>query len=78
DGPLKGKVFVLTGAMEGFSRQEAQELVESLGGKVTSSVSRSTDYVVAGEKPGSKYDKALSLGIPVINEKEFRAMAGLV
>ncbi|TEB08746.1 NAD-dependent DNA ligase LigA [Pelotomaculum propionicicum] len=78
EGPLKGKIFVLTGAMEGFSRQEAQELVESLGGKVTSSVSRSTDYVVAGEKPGSKYDKALSLGIPVINEKEFRAMAGLV
>lgn len=77
-GPLAGKVFVLTGAMEGFSRQEAQELVESLGGKVSSSVSRSTDYVVAGGKPGSKYDKALSLGIPIIDEKEFRAMTGMV
>jgi DNA ligase (NAD+) len=77
-GPLAGKVFVLTGAMESFSRQEAQELVESLGGKVSSSVSRSTDYVVAGGKPGSKYEKALSLGIPIIDEKEFKSIAGLV
>lgn len=74
--PLAGKVFVLTGALESFSRQEAQELVESLGGKVSSSVSRSTDYVVAGEKPGSKFDKALSLGIPILSEKEFKAMTG--
>ncbi len=77
-GPLAGKVFVLTGAMESFSRQEAQELVESLGGKISSSVSRSTDYVVAGGKPGSKYEKALSLGITIIDEKEFKAIAGLV
>lgn len=76
-GPLAGKVFVLTGALESFTRQEAQEIVERLGGKVSSSVSRGTDYVVAGEKPGSKYDKALSLGIPILDEKEFKALTGV-
>lgn len=76
DKPLLGKVFVITGTLEGFNRQEAQELVESLGGKVTSSVSRKTDYVVVGDKPGSKYDKAVSLGIPVLGEKEFIELTG--
>jgi DNA ligase (NAD+) len=76
-GPLFGKVFVLTGSLDSFSRLEAQELVERLGGSVSSSVSRSTDYVVAGEKPGSKYDKALSLGIPVLDEGAFKALAGV-
>jgi DNA ligase (NAD+) len=76
-GPLAGKVFVLTGALESFTRQDAQEIVERLGGKVSSSVSRSTDYVVAGEKPGSKYDKALSLAIPILNEKEFKDLTGV-
>lgn len=51
--------------------------MESLGGKVSSSVSRSTDYVVAGEDPGSKYDKALSLGIPILDEEAFKALTGI-
>lgn len=76
-GPLAGKVFVLTGALESFSRQEAQEIVEKLGGRVSSSVSRGTDYVVAGEKPGSKYDKAISLAIPILDEKEFKSLTGV-
>ncbi|MFX4262032.1 NAD-dependent DNA ligase LigA [Pelotomaculum propionicicum] len=76
-GMLAGKVFVLTGALENFSRQEAQEIVERLGGKVSSSASRSTDYVVAGDKPGSKYDKALALGIPILDEKGFREITGM-
>ncbi len=77
-GPLAGKVFVLTGALEGFTRQEAQAAVEKLGGKVSSSVSRSTDYVVAGEKPGSKYDKAVSLAVPILDENGFRELTGMV
>lgn len=75
-GQLSGKVFVLTGVLESFSRLEAQELVEKMGGSISSSVSRSTDYVVAGEKPGSKYDRALSLGIPILDEGEFKALTG--
>ena len=74
--PLAGKVFVITGALEGFSRQEAQDLVESLGGKVSTSVSRKTDYVVVGEKPGSKYEKAVALGVTILQEKEFKEIAG--
>jgi len=70
-GLLDGKIFVITGTLEEFSRQQAQDLVESLGGKVTSSVSRNTSYVVVGENPGSKYDKALALGITILNENEF-------
>lgn len=76
-GPLAGKVFVLTGTLESFSRQEAQEIVERLGGRVSSSVSRGTDFVVAGEKPGSKYDKAISLAIPILDEKEFKSLTGV-
>ncbi|MDD4333996.1 MAG: NAD-dependent DNA ligase LigA, partial [Desulfotomaculaceae bacterium] len=76
-GSLAGKVFVLTGALESFTRQEVQEAVERQGGKVSAGVSRSTDYVVAGEKPGSKYDKALALGVPILDEKEFKDLAGI-
>jgi len=73
-GLLDGKTVVLTGGLKRFTRQEAQELVESLGGRVSSSVSKKTDLVVAGEDPGSKYDKALKLGIQVINEEDFTAL----
>ena len=69
--PLSGKTFVFTGALSSMTRDEASELVESLGGRVSSSVSRKTDYVVVGENPGSKYDKAKKLGVTTITEEEF-------
>jgi DNA ligase (NAD+) len=65
---LAGKSFVLTGALPRLTRDEAKDLIESLGGKVTGSVSKKTDYVVAGADPGSKHDKALELGIKVLDE----------
>ena len=68
---LRGKSFVLTGSLSAFSREEAGDKITSSGGKVTSSVSKNTDYVVAGEKPGSKFEKAKSLGIKILNETEF-------
>lgn len=70
--PLAGKTFVLTGTLSEFTRQQARELIENLGGKVLSGVSRTTDYVIAGENPGSKYDRALTLGITIIGEKELK------
>ncbi|RDV84089.1 NAD-dependent DNA ligase LigA [Ammonifex thiophilus] len=77
EGPLKGKVFVLTGALKSFTREEAKALIERLGGRVASSVSRRTDYVVVGENPGSKYDRARELGIKMLNEEEFKRLLGL-
>ncbi|MCD6419392.1 MAG: NAD-dependent DNA ligase LigA, partial [Synergistetes bacterium] len=71
DNFFKGKKIVFTGELEAFSRKEAQEKVENLGGKIISSVSRSTDVVVVGKNPGSKLQKAETLGIRVIDEKEF-------
>jgi len=67
-GALQGKVFVLTGTLEGMTRDQAKTAIESAGGKVTGSVSKKTDYVVAGESPGSKIDKAKQLGIEIIDE----------
>jgi DNA ligase (NAD+) len=67
---LAGKTFVLTGTLPTLKRDEAKEMIEAAGGKVTGSVSKKTDYVVAGEEAGSKLDKARELGVPVIDESE--------
>jgi DNA ligase (NAD+) len=74
---LKGKAFVFTGTLESFTREEAIRIVEELGGRVPSSVTRKTDYVVAGEDPGSKLDVAKSLGIEILHEKEFKKLINL-
>jgi DNA ligase (NAD+) len=71
---FEGFTFVLTGTLENYKREEAKEIIESLGGKVSSSVSKKTDYVLAGEEAGSKLDKAKELGVKVIDEKEFEKM----
>lgn len=68
---LSGKIFVFTGTLPTLSRDEAKARVKALGGKVVSSVSKNTDYVVAGEDPGSKYDEAQKLGVDIIDEAEF-------
>lgn len=73
--PLAGKTFVLTGTLPSMTREEASERIAALGGKVTGSVSKKTDFVLAGENPGSKLDKAKELGIRVVDENEFRKMS---
>ncbi len=75
-GNLAGLTFVFTGSLKDFTREEAKEMVEQEGGKVASTVSRNVDYVVVGEKPGSKYEKAKELGIKIINEEEFKRLLG--
>jgi DNA ligase (NAD+) len=72
--PLGGKTFVLTGTLPSMTRDEATEKIEALGGHVTGSVSKKTDYVLAGAEPGSKFDKAKELGVKIIGEAEFRKM----
>ncbi len=72
--PLDGLAIVITGSLQGWSRDGAIEAVRSLGGKVTGSVSKKTSYVVAGADPGSKHDKALALGVPVLDEAGFAAL----
>jgi DNA ligase (NAD+) len=68
DGPLSGKTIVLTGSLPDLTREEATKRVLAAGGRVTTGVSKKTDYVVAGESPGSKLEKAERLGVPVLNE----------
>ena len=75
---LQGLTFVFTGELECCSRKEAQEIVESLGGKATNSVSRKTSYLVVGKNPGSKLQKAQKLGVKIINEEEFLKLIGKV
>jgi DNA ligase (NAD+) len=74
DERFAGKQFVLTGTLESFTRDEARALIESRGGRVNSSVSKKTDYLVAGEAAGSKLDKAQSLGVTVLEEEKFKEM----
>ena len=74
DNRFEEKVFVLTGSLESFTRKEAEDIIEKFGGKTSSSVSKKTDYVLAGEEAGSKLTKAQSLGVKIINEDEFKEM----
>jgi DNA ligase (NAD+) len=71
---LAGKTIVVTGILQNFSRQQIEEAIRSAGGKTASSVSKNTDFVLAGKEPGSKLDKARQLGVKVISEKEFMEM----
>ncbi len=73
---LTGKTLVVTGTLERYSRDEVEDLIKKLGGKATGSVSKSTDYLIAGEKAGSKLDKARELGVPVLTEAQFEKMIG--
>lgn len=74
DTPLSGKKVVLTGTLERYTRKEASDIIESLGGEISSSVSKNTDFVLAGESPGSKLDKAQALGVTIISESQFDEM----
>lgn len=73
---LEGLTFVFTGELNSMTRNEAKEIVENMGGKAASSVSKKTDYVIVGENPGSKYDKARELGVKIVTEEEFRSLIG--
>lgn len=75
-GPLAGKVFLFTGALRSFTRDEAKDIVESAGAEASNSVSKKVDYVVAGEEPGSKLEKARAMGLKIITEDEFKNMVG--
>jgi len=74
DQPLKDKTFVLTGTLASMTRDQASSAIKRLGGKVSSSVSNKTDYVVVGDSPGSKFDRAKKLGITILNEEQFKSL----
>ena len=75
--PLEGKTLVVTGTLEKFTRKEIQDLIKNLGGKAAGSVSKKTDYVVAGKEAGSKLAKAHKLGIKVLDEAGFLELVGM-
>jgi DNA ligase (NAD+) len=74
NGAFTGLTFVITGILPNFSREKAKEFIEDHGGKVTDSVSKKTSYLVLGEEPGSKFEKARSLGVKIINEAELKKL----
>lgn len=74
--PLQGKILVVTGSLKTFSRDQVKAAIREAGGKVASSVSRQTDYIVVGDEPGSKYDKAKALGVAMLSEKQFVGLLG--
>ena len=74
--PLAGKTFVFTGGLDRFTRDEAQSAVEAVGARVSSSVSKKTSYVVAGQDPGSKLEQAKTLGVTILTEQEFASLIG--
>jgi DNA ligase (NAD+) len=74
NSPIAGKTFVLTGSLPTLTRGEAKDMIEALGGKVAGSVSKKTDYVVAGAEAGSKLDKAQALGLTILDESQFREL----
>jgi DNA ligase (NAD+) len=75
-GPLAGKAFVVTGELVHYTRNEIEQTIRRLGGRVLKGVTRKTSYVVVGDKPGSKADKARQLGVTILSEAEFRQLAG--
>ncbi len=76
EGPLAGKTLVVTGSLEGFDRQGAEAAIRAAGGKPAGSVSRKTDYLVAGENAGSKLAKAQELGVAIVDEAGFVRLLG--
>lgn len=72
-----GKIFVLTGTLQSYNRQQITEIIESLGGRISGSVSKKTSYVIAGAESGSKLDKAKKLGVQVLSEEEFKSLSGI-
>jgi DNA ligase (NAD+) len=75
-GPLEGKTFVITGTLPNLSREQAKALIVERGGKVTDSVSAKTNYLVVGEAPGSKLEKAKAMGVPTVDENGLRKLVG--
>ena len=74
DSRFEGKTFVLTGSLQNYTRNEAADIIEKLGGKTSGTVSKKTDFVLAGEEAGSKLTKAEKLGVKIITEEEFNEM----